>query len=316
MSIINTLVEKFPIRKSRKQKEAFRDWFIDWARQQGYTAQSTTPRGIFHSTNVVVGDPETAEVTFTAHYDTPACMFVPNFITPCNVLTYILYNLLIVPVMLIPGALTGALVSHILRLVTDNAALASEAGGFAGFIMVYVVLGLMMFGPANKHNVNDNTSGVAAVMELMLRIPEEKRTKTAFILFDNEEKGMLGSSAYASRHKAVKKNKLIINMDCVGDGENILFFANKKTRRLAAFPKLEEAMHAAQGRSFKMNKMEKSIYPSDQSRFRYGVAVCACNRMKVVGYYCDKIHTKKDTVCDQANLDFLAEGLSDFVSRI
>ena len=100
MSIIETLVEKFPVRKSGKQKEAFRDWFIDWAREQGYTAQATTPRGIFRSTNVVVGDPETAEVTFTAHYDTPAVMPLPNFITPCNVLVYILYQLLLVPILL------------------------------------------------------------------------------------------------------------------------------------------------------------------------------------------------------------------------
>ena len=316
MSIIETLVKDFPIRKSRKQKEAFRDWFIDWARGQGYTAQATTPRGIFHSTNVVVGNPETAEVTFTAHYDTPACMVVPNFITPCNVLTYILYNILIVPILLIPGALTGALLSHILRLATDNAELASSVGGFAGFIMVYVVLGILMFGPANKHNVNDNTSGVAAVMELMGRIPEEQRAKTAFILFDNEEKGMCGSSVYASSHKDVKKNKLIINMDCVGDGENVLFFANKRTRNLTVFPKLEEAMQGVSGRSYRMNKLEKCIYPSDQSQFKHGIAVCACKKMPVVGYYCDKIHTKKDTVCEQANLDFLAQGLSDFVSKL
>ena len=316
MSIIETLVEKFPIRKSGKQKAAFRSWFIDWAREQGYTAEATKPKGMFRSSNVVVGDPETAEVTFTAHFDTPACMFVPNFITPRNVLFYILYNILIVPVMLLPGALTGALTGHVLRVLTDNAELASSVGGLAGFIMVYVVLGIMMFGPANKNNVNDNTSGVAAVMELMQRIPAEQRAKTAFILFDNEEKGMLGSSAYATSHKEVKKEKLIINMDCVGDGENVLFFANKKTRSLDVFPKLEAAMQSAQGRNFMMNKMEKCVYPSDQSQFKHGIAVCACNKMPVIGYYCDKIHTKKDTVCEQVNLDFLARGLSDFVSKL
>lgn len=316
MSIISTLVEIFPVRKSDKQKQAFREWFIGWAGEQGYTAEATKPTGMFRSSNVVVGDPETAEVTFTAHYDTPAVMFVPNFITPCNMLTYILYNLLIVPIMLIPGALTGALTGHILRVLTDNAAMASEIGGLAGFIMVYVVLGIMMFGPANKNNVNDNTSGVAAVMELMSRLSEEQRAKTAFILFDNEEKGMLGSAAYASSHKEVKKNKLIINMDCVGDGENVLFFANKKTRALACFPKLEEAMQGASGRNYIMNKMESCVYPSDQSQFKLGIAVCACNKMPVIGYYCDKIHTKKDTVCEQANLDFLADGLSDFINKL
>ena len=53
----------------------------------------------------------------------------------------------------------------------------------------------MLDGKANRHTANDNTSGVAAVMELMARLPEEQRSKAAFILFDNEEKGMLGYSA-------------------------------------------------------------------------------------------------------------------------
>ncbi|MBE5797119.1 MAG: M28 family peptidase [Clostridiales bacterium] len=316
MSIIETLVEKFPIRKSRKQKEAFREWFIGWAQEQGYAAEATAPKGLFRSSNVVVGDPETAEVVFTGHYDTPAVMPLPNFITPCNVLVYLLYQLLLVPVLLIPGALTGAVSGYVLKLLTGEMELAASIGGMLGFVMVYVTLGIMMFGPANKHNVNDNTSGVAAVMELMQRIPADKRAKTAFILFDNEEKGMLGSAAYASGHKTVKKEKLLINMDCVGDGENMLFFANKRTRKLPCFPQLEAAMQSATGRNFLMNKMEKCVYPSDQANYRYGIAVCACNKMKVIGYYCDKIHTKKDTVCEQANLDFLAEGLSAFVDTL
>ena len=316
MSIIETLVEKFPIRKSGKQKEAFRDWFIAWAREQGYTAQATTPRGIFHSTNVVVGDPENAQVVFTAHYDTPATMVLPNFITPCNVLVYILYQLLLVPVILLPAAALAALVGFVLPQLGMEPEAAAGIAGLVGFVGVYVVLGLMMFGPANRHNVNDNTSGVAAVMELMQRLPAEQREKAAFILFDNEEKGMLGSSAYAGAHKTVKKEKLLINMDCVGDGENILFFANKKTRELPCFPALEAAMQAQEGRNFLMNKMEKSVYPSDQVSYKLGIAVCACKKMKVIGYYCDKIHTKKDTVCEQANLDFLAGGLAHFVENL
>lgn len=316
MSIIETLVEKFPIRKSKAQKAAFREWMVGWAQEQGYAAQVESAWNIAKCHNVVIGDPETAEVVFTAHYDTPAVMPLPNFITPCNVLVYILYQLLLVPVILIPGAVTGALGGFVLKLLTGNAEIAASIGGLLGFVMVYVTLGIMMFGPANKHNVNDNTSGVAAVMELMARMPEEQRGKAAFILFDNEEKGMLGSGAYAGKHKTVKKEKLLINLDCVGDGENVLFFANKKTRALACFPKLESAMQAQTGRSFVMNRMENCVYPSDQANYKLGIAVCACNKMKVIGYYCDKIHTKKDTVCEQANLDFLAAGLTEFVQAL
>lgn len=105
-------------------------------------------------------------------------------------------------------------------------------------------------------------------------------------------------------------------MDCVGDGENILFFANKATRALPCFSKLTEAMEAQQGRNYLMNKLEKCIYPSDQNNYKLGVAVCACSYKPSLGYYFSKIHTVKDTVCDQENLDFLANGLAQFVEKL
>ncbi len=316
MSIIQTLVEKFPIRKTKQQKAAFRAWFMDWAKEQGYSAGEEEAKGLFRSTNVIIGDPESAQAVFTAHYDTPPVMFMPNLITPCNKLFHLLYQLLMVPFLLLPGISLGEFVGHALRILTDNAELSSRISGVVLLIGVYTTLGIMMFGPANKNNVNDNTSGVAAVMELMKRIAPENRGKTAFILFDNEEKGLVGSAAYAKKHKDVKENTLIINMDCVGDGGNVLFFANKKTRELPVFPALEAAMQGVQGRNYVMNNLEKCVYPSDQKNFKCGVAVSACNKSKLLGYYCDKIHTAKDTVCEQSNLDFIADGLSDFVTRL
>ena len=314
MSIIETLLQQHPVRKSKAQKAAFREWFVGWAKEQGYTAQVESGWNLATCHNIVVGAPENAEVTYTAHYDTQPVMIVPNFITPCNVLIYIAYQLILCVVLFAAPMLLGALAGWLVGLI--NVVAGILAGGFTSTGGMIAVMALMLFGPANKHCANDNTSGVAAVMELMQRLPQEQRGKAAFILFDNEELGLLGSSAYASKHKAVKKDKLIINMDCVGDGENILFFANKRTRELPCFPALESAMAEQTGRDFVMNQMEKCVYPSDQASFRHGIAVCACNRAKVIGYYCDKIHTKKDTICEQANLDFLAAGLADFTSRL
>lgn len=314
MSIIETLVEKFPIRKSKAQKEAFRAWFIGWAQEQGYAAQTESVRNMAMCHNVVVGDPETAQVTFTAHYDTPAGMILPNIITPCNVPVWLLYQIVMSVVLLAPGIILGACAGWLGSYLSPEAGFA--IGYFTTMILMIATLALMMAGPANRNCVNDNTSGVAAVMELMQRLTPEQRGKAAFILFDNEELGMLGSSAYATKHKGVKQEKLLINMDCVGDGENVLFFANKHVRALPAYPALDAAMGKQTGRNYLMNRMEKCVYPSDQANFRHGVAVCACNRAKIIGYYCDKIHTKKDTVCEQANLDFLAGGLAEFVQNL
>ena len=305
MSFIETLFQTHPIRKSKTQKQAFRDWFQLQAEQMGYNSQIHTKGS---SNNIVIGDPETAKVTYTAHYDTPAVMPFPNFITPKNLFIYLLYQLLLVAIFFILSAVVGGTVGYL----TKNPMLAS----LLALVVCYGLLFLMLLGPANKNCANDNTSGVAAVMEIMNRLPEAERQKVAFILFDNEEKGLLGSSAYASTHKNFKKNGLLINLDCVGDGEHIFFFANKKTRALPQYTLLCETMEAQEGRIPHMEKMETSIYPSDQAQFKYGIAVCACNKMKVIGYYVDKIHTKKDTVCEQINLDFLADGLTAFASAL
>lgn len=313
MAYIDTLIEQFPIRKTKLQKEEFRNWVMDECVKLGYTAQVETKGS---SNNVVIGDADKAEAIFTAHYDTPAVMPVPNFITPCNVLVYLLYQIVLtVAIFAVSGLVAGSL-GWLAKIIFGDGELAFWVGYLAELVSLFGLLGLMLFGPANKHNANDNTSGVASVLETMARIPAEKRGKVAFILFDNEEKGMLGSSAFASKHKDVKKNTLLVNMDCVGLGENILFFSPKKARGHAHYEKLVAGMNAQAGRNLEMFNMEGHMYPSDQSQFKHGIAVCSCKKAKVIGYYCDKIHTKHDTIADAGNIAFIADGLAAFAQSL
>ncbi len=305
MSIINTLVEKFPIRRSKEQKAAFRTWAVEQAAQMGYQAQV---EAVKDHNNVVIGDPETAKVVFTAHYDTPATFFMPNFMTPRNKVFFWCRQIWMILLMVGIGAVVGVPV----YLLTGI----ERVGFFAGWLVYMALTISMLMGPANKNNVNDNTSGVAAVLETMARIPEEQRGKVAFILFDNEEKGLLGSKAYAKTHPAVKENGFIVNLDCVGDGEHILLLCNKNSREMAAYTALTQGMEAQSGRELHVLQMEKCVYNSDQKSFKAGSAICACSIRKGIGFYCDKIHTNKDTVCEQANLDFIAGGLSAFVDKL
>lgn len=305
MAYIDTLIEQFPIRKNKAQKEAFRTWVQEEAARLGYTAQ-VEKKG--SSNNVVIGDADNAEAIFTAHYDTPAEMLWPNFITPCNVLVYLIYQVGIVLLLLALSVAAGVAVGLLTGVY--------ELGFVVGYAIYFGILLLMMMGPANKNNANDNTSGVASVLETMARIPEEKRGKVAFILFDNEEKGMLGSSAFASMHKQVKKETFLVNMDCVGLGENILFFSPKTARNHAHYEKLTAAVNAQTGRPVEWFKMEGHFYPSDQSQFKCGIAVCSCKKAKVIGYYCDKIHTRHDTVADVGNIAFIADGLATFAQSL
>ena len=88
MSIVDTLLAEHPVRKTGRQKEAFRGWMVQQAAQRGYAAQ-VEANG--RNRNVVIGDPETAQVTFTAHYDTPPVMPWPNIVLPKNVPAFVGY---------------------------------------------------------------------------------------------------------------------------------------------------------------------------------------------------------------------------------
>ncbi len=303
-----TLTQLFPMRKTKAQKEAFRQWMLQTAQSLGYSAQVEVNSCLVRCRNVVIGQPEKARVLVTAHYDTAPEMFLPNFITPRNLFVYVLYQVGLLAAMF----LISALCSFALYALTHSAGLAALA-----FIAAYwALLLVMLIGPANKHCANDNTSGVAAVLELMRRLPAQERDKVAFLLFDNEEKGLLGSIGYATAHKGIKKNTLLINLDCVGDGETLLFFTRKKTRRLPEYTQLCAAFAALPERKVAFFPMATSVYPSDQSNFQHGIAVCACRWKRGIGYYCPNLHTRRDTVCAQSNLEDLATGLRAFVEAL
>lgn len=307
MHFHSEIIEKFPVRKKGEQKDGFLKYATAKAQEMGYTAQV---EDIKNNRNLIVGDPENAKVVFTAHYDTPATMFVPNFITPRNIFFYILYQLVPIGVIIALGAAAVCLCKFGFG-ITEFEKL------YAIFMVVYFLsLFLLMRGPANKNNYNDNTSGIATLLEIMHRLPESARAYTAFIFFDNEEKHMQGSGNYAKQHKDVKKNTLIVNLDCVGDGDYLFVFAKKAARAHVLYPLLTESVVSGDGLTVAHVKSSTSVYPSDQASFNCGTAICACKKMPVIGYYTNRIHTNRDTICAQKNLDFLADKLSAFAAGL
>lgn len=160
MSILQTLLDKHPIRKTKAQKQAFREWAVQTCTDMGYTA-CAEEKG--YSRNIIIGNPETAQVIFTAHYDTQPRMFFPNMCTPTKPAVFLLYQIGMGIGIVAVGALLGLLAGFVFHSfwVGYNLSLA----------VTLALCVLMMFGPANPSCANDNTSGVAAVLELIARIP-------------------------------------------------------------------------------------------------------------------------------------------------
>ena len=178
----------YPVRKSKKQKQAFREDVTRYATDLGYTC--AVEKGSFGARNLVIGDPEKAKYLVTAHYDTCARFPVPNLITPCSFWGYLGYQILVALIILLPIFLSSLVVG----LLTGS----GLAARLVGFVMLYVAIILMLGGPSNKNNANDNTSGVVTVLEMARNMPQELREQVCFVLFDLEEAGLWGSSSYCA----------------------------------------------------------------------------------------------------------------------
>ena len=303
-----TVFQKYEIRKTKKQKSAFIDYVKTVADENGYACE--IQNGAFGTRNIVIGSPEKAKVIYAAHYDTCAVLPFPNFITPKNFLIYLLYQIgLLIPVFLFAGIVSFFFLLQIslpLLFLGIGSALFSLICTLVFELSLIGFCILLIAGPANPHTANDNTSGVTTLLDLITAMPEELRGEVAFVFFDLEEAGLIGSMSFAKKYKKALRNKPLVNFDCVSDGEHILFAVKKSATRYApllmeAFPK-DERIAASE-------VCTKGVfYPSDQANFKGGIGVAAFKQTKNGVLYMNRIHTPKDTVYREENIRFLTNG--------
>lgn len=320
MDINKALLEKYQVRKTRKQKDEFIKFAAEQFDELGYNYEINENHKGFKSRNIVVGDVENAKVIFTAHYDTCARLPFPNLCTPLNPLLFILFQILIA----LPFIVVMLAFSYLCKLIISSIYIENAllyllfAYGFLLLDLAFCIgiAALMIFGPANKHTANDNTSGVATLFDIMKKLPLEQRDKAAFVFFDHEELGMIGSTYFAKSYKNKISEKLVVNFDCVSDGDNFLFACRKKAKDSPHYQKLVDSFNnALSDKSGQIIFTEKAIYMSDQLKFKQGIGVAALNKGKI-GLYLGRIHTNRDTVFQIENISGLSDGAVSFVKRI
>lgn len=297
------ILNHYEVRKTRAQKAAFRDFLAPRLQDIGYTVTEEISPWI-KSTNLVVGDVEKAEIVFTAHYDTCARLPVPNFIAPKNIFLTLLYQLLLAGIMGAAAFLATFTVAYVFRSA-DAAFLIAPAVCFG-------LLALMIFGPANPHTANDNTSGVVTLTEALVSLPETARDRVAFVFFDNEEAGLLGSAFFKKKHAKAMGNKPLINFDCVSDGDHFLLVLEKDFLRDTALAgRVERAFMPVGGKTNELISARRAFYPSDQVKFRKSAGVVALRHRPLAGHYLSRIHTARDTVFERENIEILRRFILD-----
>ena len=298
------VLSQFPVRKTKKQKADFRAAVQSYLEDLDY--QVTEEKGSSGSRNVIIGDPEKAKYLVTAHYDTPARLPFPNYNTPCSFLPFLGYQIIITALLFLPPIAVGA----IFAMLNGDAELAS----MVWYPLLLAECALMLIGPANPSNANDNTSGVVTVLEIARTLPENQRHKVCFVLFDLEEAGLVGSASYYKKHKKAARNQLVLNLDCVGDGDHLMMFPTKTLKKdRKKLTSLYKACGYFGKKSLLVHEKGFSYYPSDQKHFPYGVGICALNKKKKT-LYLSRIHTPKDTVLDETNVNILRAAISSFIT--
>ncbi|MBO7196934.1 MAG: M28 family peptidase [Clostridia bacterium] len=293
---------RFPIRRSSQQKALFCDYVREEIGEDRVAFETLDNR---HK-NVIIGNISEAEVVFTAHYDTPAASVIPNLMIPANKLLSILYH------MLYPLILSIA--SLALALMFGNVFSMQQTA----IIFIYLALYLGVYYTttrlfSNKNNKNDNTSGVATVLSVA---SNTNNSKVAFVLFDNEEKGLEGSKAFNKKHKNLMKNKLVVNFDCVGNGDQIVLILKDAATRLSQFDALKSTLISNEKYTVHYLQNKSSVANSDHKSFLCGVGVMACNKGSRVRFYTGRIHTARDTVANSENIYFLADKISRFIDSM
>lgn len=264
----DTLLGTYQVRRTYRQKSAFIEWVCRYVKEMEIPTTIEESGKYIKSRNIVFGDIDHARTIITAHYDTQAWMPLGAGMTP--------------------GCWPVLVIIELVQM-----------------IFLLPILLIMFFGPSNRHTANDNTSGVLLVLRLIERMKD--KPGVAFVLFDNEETGLLGSQAFIKAHPQAAR-RFVLNLDCVGDGKTLLYTGSKLGMKMPQAKRLLAAMeHIApeQGFAAVSGPFPKWLYPSDQMLFPRGTAIAALKGKRIL--YLDRIHTMRDTVLECENIDCLLD---------
>lgn len=292
MTYIDLIDDVFPVRHSVEQKKNFQNFI-----KQEITELPVCVLKTGKNENIIIGDMNKAKVIIGAHYDTPSASLFPNIIFPTSAIAKTIYLLVTNLVLVAIALLVGLLVYNAFNIAYY---ISIPIAYLSASLLTYQVF-------PNEHNLNDNTSGVATILSIIKT--SNHLDNVAFVLFDNEEKGKLGSASL-SKANAFLNNKLIINLDCVGNGEEFLFIS-KCNYDIEEF----NVLKSLNTPKFRFITHKDGKVNSDYLSFKYGVSCVAVCRKRNIEYV-PSIHTNADNYVDEKNIQSLTEFINNFLKEI
>lgn len=315
MNLLNQLElairDKFMIRNTNDEKSLFREFIKTKMNESGYDLNEHN--GNCHGSINLYFIPDKCEVIFTAHYDTPN-----------KPISFIVYPFLKFCQKIAGGFLS--LIPFIIFLllflfITDtfNVKLIQYLAGI-DFLLLIVSLKFPKQYTKNKHNMNDNTSGVVTLLYLASIL--RANPKAGFIFFDNEENWLLGSKEFAKEFynsNNTFSEKVLINLDCVsGTSMNDIIVISKFIKNARTLPTINTIISKLkESTKYKLvvkNKYSNSDYLSFKSNS--SISIGLFKPCYLSGYYLENIPSEKDVILDLNNIKNLSHLLIDSLEDI
>jgi hypothetical protein len=112
------------------------------------------------------------------------------------------------------------------------------------------------------------------------------------------------------------KDKFLVNFDCVGNGNNVIFIAQKDAVHSDEYKLLETSFDNGSGFILEFLTHKQADSNSDHKNFPKGVACVVCKKLNNGLLYTPNIHTNKDTIANNSNIDFLTKNACIFIQNI
>lgn len=302
-----TWSQQFPVRLTRKQKDAFLHEIERELRTRGWVTEHIKARHLLHNHNLITTC-EKPQIILTAHYDTPT--IAPFWLS--GLLNLIGHTRQITAMLVLLGILWAPLLLQIV-LPTYIPTLNFLFNALA----ILIALSFITLFIPNPHNREDNTSGVLGLMALAdwLKDKPEIQRVVQLAFLDNEEWGLLGSNSLRQvwdQQGYPYEKAMIINLDCIARGQIPLLAYHKQghvAERL--LPYLREVMPQTICLDMKWLPL------SDNFTFKeLGAVDISFVDPSLIpgGYVIRRIHAPSDNDFDPSRTTLLMNALTSFIN--
>ena len=296
-------IEKdFSVRRKEKQKTEFRSWLVYTLKEMGYAVKlesgeyALTLGGTM--TNVVAGDVEKAKIVLAAHYDTGERDPLPPMISPTRPVSFLVYQAL--------RPLLTLAASFVLSLALTFPFNLPNLTFPLFLIFLIAALFYPKYGPDEKNNRNANESGVVALLEVAKALTPRYRGEVCFIFLDGGTQASRGAKGLRRAHPCLKEKPVIV-LDCVGEGDELLILPGKSARWDGALLDAFNDQFSNSERKTCFLKTDGLVsFPSDNRAFGHSTVICACRKIRGFGRCILPRRTEK---LDEENLSLLRDGL-------